>query len=289
MKINLPIFSPDSSISLFWVILWFRFFLFIPTGVNVQLNQTSPNDPLEDIVNFILMIFTIFMALRGFATKAKTIKSAWITDFNIVFLMFAFVLSYFGGQMVLITGALFSNTNTLSLYTNLILIIVNTTFYFWYSGWVMERRGFTRKTSYTLPETRKLLIDMSLDIKGNLLQTIENEEIIIGTLNKFMMGRRIILEKPPKGEEGVVENLKKVEKELTSVERSTRAQETLKKVRIDQDLYDNVVKKLEDTKAKLADLQDQADKQKAEIDQLPPDLEEKLQQAENIKKKLKRV
>ena len=149
-EINLPDFS-GFFYMLFWVILWFRFFLFIQTGVNVQLNQTSPNDPLEDIVNFILMIFTIFMAL-GFCHKDQTIKSAWITDFNIVFLMFAFVLSYLGGQMVLITGRSIFNTNTLSLYTNLILIIVNTTFYFWYSGWVMERRGFTRKTSYTLPE-----------------------------------------------------------------------------------------------------------------------------------------
>ena len=130
---------------------------------------------------------------------------------------------------------------------------------------------------------------MRLDIKGNCSKPLKNEEIIMGTLNKFMMGRRFILEKPPKGEEGVVENLKKVEKELTwwnFYPGARNAEKSADSIKIG---YDNAVKKLEDTKAKLADLQDQADKQKVEIDNFHQTLKKNYSKPRIIKKELKRV
>lgn len=270
----------------FWIIVWLKLFMIIKNAITlnetIQIQLQWYDIVLDYVVDLLLMLFTIFMVLRGFGKKIRGLKKSWITEYNTVFLMFLFVLSYFSGQMTIITGGLVGSTKQLSITTNIIVVIVNIIFYFWYSKWVMERKGFIRKSSFTTMETRGLLVDLSLNIKNNLLQTIENEEIIMGTLNKFMLDKRIVLETPAKGEEGVVSALKEEDKYKTSELRLGRTQDAYKTARIDLDNYEAAVKQLEDTKVKLTEFKTkEADLQK-EIDAIPPTLEDDLAKAKNV-------
>ena len=252
------IFSPLFYV-LFWVILWLKLFLIIRT-YGVSMNSyfgeyaSSYQEWMEWSISIVLMIITIFNMVRGFGAKIKNVEKSKITQYNLSLLMFLFVISYWGGQWSLIAGGSFASKEALSIGTNIIVVVVNTAFYFWYSGWILERRGFIRKTSFTTAETKQLLVGLSQEIKGNLLQTIENKEIITSTLNQYMLNRKIVLEKG-EGDDAIVDTLEVEEERLATPEFFKTVSAAYNEAKMDRDNLEAAQSRLADLQAKKKELE----------------------------------
>ncbi len=266
---------------IFSIFLYLKFFAILNTGIGMIKGEApSQSGQIVDwITSVILMIITIFNLLRGFGKRIKTtVKSPKITKYNLVFLMFLLVASYWGGQWSLITGEGLSKS-ALSIATSLIVVCVYIGFYYWYSRWILERRGFIRKRTFTLIEVKEMLTELSRKIKDQMLQTIENEQLITNTLNQFMLEKKIILGEGTE-EESLVQVLEEEEHELTSEEKLAQMQRLAEDAQLEIREYKEAVEQLKQLKEKSKSLDSEQNEIKQKLQSMPEDLTEQLTQAQ---------
>jgi hypothetical protein len=268
---------------IFWIFLYFKLFSLITTYIDIKyVEVVTTAEPafiyqvFDWIFGVFLMLITVLNLVRTFGLKVKEKagkgKSSKITEFNLVLLMFIFVSSYWGGQWSLIASTSKSNLN---IATGLIVIAVYIGFYYWYSSWILERRGFIRKNSYTTIETRQMMIELSQLYKDRLLKTIENQEIITSSLNEYMLEKHIILAEGL-DEEGKISTLDEAEEEKTPKERLTIAQENFDVASQEKQAYEDAVAELKSTKKKLATLEKELPLAQAAVEKLDDEIEDKF-------------
>jgi hypothetical protein len=266
---------------LFWIILYIKFFLiikiYLSTLEEVAVNLQWYDELFNYVTSILLMLLTIVNMLRGFGLKIRKIhtEKPWINEFNMTFILFMLILSYWGGQWTIISGGDFLNKQSLDMAVNIVVVIVNVSFYYWYSNWVLERKGFIRKSNYTVVETRQLLIELSQNIKENMLQTIENREIIVSTLNEFMLEKKIALEEGGKEEDRVVETLEEQEEELSPRERLERVQDAFKGASIERNAYEAAVSKIASLEQQLQGLKDKQSIAQTAVEGIATDIDDR--------------
>jgi len=275
---------------IFWFLLWIKLFLIINTYITIATSSGSTETATEWyyqifdwITSILLMVITILNLVRGFGAKIKAVKGSKVTKFNLVIILFIFVTSYWGGQWSLIASG--TSKNALNLGTNVIVALVYLGFYFWYSKWILERRGFIRKSSFTTSETKAMLIELSQRYKERLLQTIENEEIITTTLNDFMLEKKIIIE-GGKDEDAAIESLEEAEEERSAKEKYEIAKKNLKEAGTEKRKYEEAVENLKLSKIQLEELKKNEITAQKEVDSLATSIEEDFKSIDETKKKL---
>jgi hypothetical protein len=275
---------------IFWLLLWIKLFLIINTYITIA---TSTGDVegstqwfyqiFDWITSVLLMVITILNLVRVFGLKMKSVESSKITKFNLVILLFIFVTSYWGGQWALIASG--TSQSALSLGTSVIVSFVYLGFYFWYSKWIMERRGFIRKSSYTTPETKAMLIEVSQRYKERLLQTIENEEIITTTLNDYMLEKKIVIAGGEE-EDAVVDTLDEAETEKSANEKFKIAKKNLKEAGLEKEQYEDAIENLNNSKKEIEELIKTEKIAQKEVDQLDSKIEDNFKLFDDKKKNL---
>ncbi len=145
-----------------WLIIWFRSFSFINSLKGVVTSSSSDVEVFEIIIDILLMILTSIMVLRGLGGKVYKLRI--FNNNNLPFFLFAFVLFYLEGQVVLITGSgviagAFSDRTNISMYNNAILLLVTIVFYWWYSRYVLEKYNLIVKHSFKHEEVIQIVSD----------------------------------------------------------------------------------------------------------------------------------
>lgn len=267
---------------IFFIFLYLKLFAIINTGIGMATpsGQSQPDNFLGQVVDWItsivLMLITIFNLLRGFGKRVQArVGKAKITQFNLTFLMFLLVSTYWGGQWSLISSEGLTKEG-LRIATGFIVVIVYVGFYYWYSGWILERRGFIRKQSFTLTETKEMMTELSLDIKENLLHTIENEEIVLNTLNQYMLEKKIILA-DGKDEDALVDSLEEQQEIKTATEKLSQMEIAYEDAQKEQKEYEEALTNLDQSKEELKRLNIQKTDLKAKVEKIPDNLDQELQ------------
>ena len=273
---------------IFWFLLWIKLFLIINTYITIAMTTGDPEASVawyyqifDWVTSILLMVITILNLVRTFGLKIKSVESTKITKFNLVIILFIFVSSYWGGQWSLIASG--TSQGILNLGTGVIVSFVYLGFYFWYSKWIMERRGFIRKSSYTTPETKAMLIEVSQRYKERLLQTIENEEIITTTLNDFMLEKKIVIVGGEE-EDAVVDSLEEAEEDKSAKEKFKIAKKNLEEASIEKTLYEEAVETLKNSEVEIEELKKTEKIAQKEVDELDSTLEDNFKSFDDKKK-----
>ncbi len=181
---------------LIWILLWFRTFSFFNALLNVT--QANPNPNIaSNLIDILLLVFTAIMVLRGLGGKAY--DSFIFTPNNVPFFLFAFTILYIEGQIIMITGAgtltgVFANRNQINLINNFSIIIITVIFYWWYSEFSLERKGFIAKKRYYPEEVVSVLIDFkNFLVNKNVIDinNVEDEKI-----QDFLHSKNLEVQKP---------------------------------------------------------------------------------------------
>ncbi len=275
---------------IFWFLLWIKLFLIINTYITIAITTGETEVSVEWyyqifdwITSILLMVITILNLVRGFGKKIQSVQSTKITKLNLVIILFIFVTSYWGGQWSLIASG--TSQLVLNLGTGVIVSFVYLGFYFWYSKWIMERRGLIRKSSYTTPETKAMLIEISQRYKDRLLQTIENEEIITATLNDYMLEKKIVIVGGEE-EDAVIDTLKEAEEDKSAPEKLEVAKRNLKEAGMEKAKYEEAVENLKNSKVELVELIKNEKIAQKEVDELDSTIENNFTSIDEKKKKL---
>ncbi len=275
---------------IFWFLLWIKLFLIINTYITIAITTGETEVSVEWyyqifdwITSILLMVITILNLVRGFGKKIQSVQSTKITKFNLVIILFIFVTSYWGGQWSLIASG--TSQLVLNLGTGVIVSFVYLGFYFWYSKWIMERRGFIRKSSYTTPETKNMLVELSQRYKDRLLQTIENEEIITTTLNDYMLEKKIVIV-GGKEDDAIVDTLEEVEEEKSANEKFKIAEINLKEAGMEKAKYEEAIETLKNSKVELEELIKSEKIAQKEVDNLDSTIDDNFKTIDDKKEKL---
>lgn len=159
-KNNTPnIFSAIFYI-LIWLVIWFRSFSFINSFRSVSFALGI--DIFRAIIDVMLMIFTAFMVLTSLGKKVYRFKI--FNQNNIAFFLFAFTLIYIEGQIIMITGAgsipgTYTNRNQINLLNNFLVLLITLIFYWWYSEYILERKGLIYRQRFNQNEVITILND----------------------------------------------------------------------------------------------------------------------------------
>ncbi|MHA1602788.1 MAG: hypothetical protein ACTSUI_07210 [Promethearchaeota archaeon] len=276
---------------IFWLFLFIKLYSILNTLVGIQDIQNISSaeiDPLNQAIGWIsdiaLMLLTIVNLLRGFGRKIQgEVGQSGITDLNLVLLMFVLVSSYWGGQWALLTSGF--GKSGLSIASGLIVVIVYLGYYYWYSGWILERRGFLRKRSFVRTEVKEMMVELGQSIKDNLLQTIENNEIITSTLNNYLIEKKIVLSGGSE-EDAEITTLEKEEEEKSSEEMLEYSKKMLQEAQREKDDYEASLKQLSDDKKLLEITEKKISKLEQVVSQHNPNIQEELSGISTEKEKL---
>lgn len=145
---------------LIWFIIWFRSFSFF-IALQGIVQATSKLEIIARLIDILLMLITAFMVLRGLGNKIY--DSMIINTNNMPFFLFSFTMLYIEGQIIMITGAgsltgVFADRNQITLINNFLIIIITVSFYWWYSEYSLERKGFIIKKRF-YPEDVAVIIN----------------------------------------------------------------------------------------------------------------------------------
>ncbi|XEO76206.1 hypothetical protein WKT22_01228 [Candidatus Lokiarchaeum ossiferum] len=269
---------------IFFIFLYLKFYSVFNLVVSLTgLAQDAAPDQIPlfyQIVDwassFFLMIITILNLIRGFGKKIKGDTST-ISKYRRTLQMFIFVLIYWGGQFTLISSGM--DQASLNLATSLLVSCIYIGFYYWYSSYVLERRGFIRKKSFTRAETKEMMLELSQRYKNRLLQTIENGEIIQSTLNEYLLEQRIVLEDGEE-EDAQVDTMEVEEEETTPVTRLEKAQTQYEEARSELEAFEAAVAKLKQSKEYLKTLQPKITAAQKLVDALKPTIDRDFDFAE---------
>lgn len=134
---------------LLWIIFWFRSFGFI----NAFLSSTSSGSDIFLIIgNVFLLAFTSIMVLRGLAERVK--KTQFISEDAVPFLVYALTTMYVAGQVIMIIWG-FGTRDQVNMLNNALILITSLIYYFWYSEYILQRKGYIPRDILTVEEANK--------------------------------------------------------------------------------------------------------------------------------------
>jgi len=134
---------------LIWIIIWYRSFSFINSFRSVA--QAGGIDFFRILMDILLMIFTAIMVLKGLGTKVTRFRI--MNEDNLAFILFAFTILYIEGQIVMITGAgalsgSYTDRSQINMLNNFLILVVTISFYWWYSEYILERKGLILRKAF---------------------------------------------------------------------------------------------------------------------------------------------
>ena len=186
---------------LIWIILWFRSFSFFNSFLNITQASTDP-DIISSLIDILLLVFTSIMVLRGLGEKVY--DSFIFNANNMPFFLYAFILLYIEGQIIMITGAgtltgIFTNRNQINLYNNFLIIIITVIFYWWYSEYSLERRGFIIRKHYNTEDVAFVIQDFKEFLVNN--NALDTNKIGEDKIQDFLRSRNLEIKKTKPSEE----------------------------------------------------------------------------------------
>ncbi|MCK4383640.1 MAG: hypothetical protein KAW66_10130, partial [Candidatus Lokiarchaeota archaeon] len=145
---------------LIWLIIWYKSFSFINSFRSVT--EAVGIDAFRAFIDILLMIFTAILVIRSLGNR--TFKFRIFNPNNLAFFLFAFTLIYIEGQFVMISGAgsisgTYTNLIQVNLANNFIVLLITIVFYWFYSKYVLEKKGLIVKKLFKQEEVIQLVSD----------------------------------------------------------------------------------------------------------------------------------
>jgi hypothetical protein len=184
---------------LIWIIIWYRSFSFINSFRSVA--QAGGIDFFRILMDILLMIFTSIMVLKGLGTKVTRFRI--LNENNLAFVLFAFIILYIEGQIVMITGAgaltgSYTDRNQISMLNNFLILIVTISFYWWYSEYTLERKGLILRKAFKPEE----VIVVVRDFKQYLINSgaLDSNRISDREFQYFLQQKKLNIKESDKPE-----------------------------------------------------------------------------------------
>ena len=167
---------------LIWLILWFRAFSFF-NALRGAVQASTEGEVITRLIDILLMIITALLVLKSLGDKVY--DSVIFRTNNMPFFLFAFTILYIEGQVIMVTGAgsltgVFADRNQINLITNFLIILITVIFYWWYSEYSLERKGFIIKKRFYPDDVVLIVNDFKdyLETRGALgKNTVDETEI----------------------------------------------------------------------------------------------------------------
>ena len=187
---------------LIWLIIWYRSFSFINSFRSVT---DLGIDAFRAFIDILLMILTAILVIRSLGNR--TFKFKIFNPNNLAFFLFAFTLIYIEGQFVMITGAgsisgTYTNLIQVNLANNFIVLLITIVFYWFYSKYVLEKKGLIVKKLFKQEE----VIQLVSDFKSYLINSgaLDSTKISDWEFKNYLKDKKLIkdeIEKLEKSEE----------------------------------------------------------------------------------------
>lgn len=185
---------------LIWVIIWYRSFSFINSFRSVS--EAIGIDAFRAVIDVLLMIFTAILVIRGLGSR--TFKFRIFNPNNLAFFLFAFTLIYIEGQIVMITGAgsisgTYTNRSQVNLTNNFIVLLITIIFYWFYSEYILEKKGLIVKTLFKQEE----VIQIVTDFKNYLINSgaLDSNKVDDWEFQNYLKSKKLIDNEIEKSEE----------------------------------------------------------------------------------------
>jgi len=168
-----------SSIFYIFIILviLFRTYGFITSFLSAL--STVGTTVVNALGNILLVILTAVFVLRMIAKEVKETKKMNIDA--IPFLVFALVLMYIAGQVVLILGSV-TTTTQVDIVNNSILLVSSVVYYIWYSQYILQRKDYIKRTRYTIEEIKGVMTEFADSLKETAPSESENINSALETI-----------------------------------------------------------------------------------------------------------
>ena len=177
---------------LIWLIIWYRSFSFINSFRSVT---DIGIDAFRAFIDVLLMIFTAVLVIRSLGNR--TFKFKIFNPNNLAFFLFAFTLIYIEGQFVMITGAgsisgTYTNLIQVNLTNNFIVLLITIVFYWFYSEYVLEKKGLIVKKLFKQEE----VIQIVSDFKSYLINSgaLDSTKISDGEFQNYLKNKKLVSE-----------------------------------------------------------------------------------------------
>ncbi|NVM19412.1 MAG: hypothetical protein HWN80_17055 [Candidatus Lokiarchaeota archaeon] len=176
---------------LIWLIAWYRSFSFINSFRSVT--EALGIDAFRAVIDVLLMIFTAVLVIRGLGSR--TFKFRIFNPNNLAFFLFAFTLIYIEGQIVMITGAgsisgTYTSRSQVNLTNNFIALLITIIFYWFYSEYVLEKKGLIVKKLFKQEE----VIQIVTDFKTYLINSgaLDSNKVTDWEFQNYLKNKKLI-------------------------------------------------------------------------------------------------
>jgi len=187
------IFSSIFFISI-WLIVWYRSFSFINSFRSVT--EALGIDAFRAVIDVLLMIFTAILVIRSLGSR--TFKFRIFNPNNLAFFLFAFTLIYIEGQIVMITGAgsisgTYTSRSQVNLTNNFIALLISIIFYWFYSEYVLEKKGLIVKKLFKQEE----VIQIVTDFRSYLVNSgaLDSNKISDWEFQNYLKNKKLVVDK----------------------------------------------------------------------------------------------
>jgi len=178
---------------LIWLIIWYRSFSFINSFRSVTDAEALGVDAFRAFIDILLMIFTAVLVIRSLGNR--TFKFRIFNPNNLAFFLYAFTLIYMEGQIVMITGAgsisgTYTNLKQVNLANNFIVLLITIAFYWFFSEYVLEKKGLIVKKLFKQEE----VIHIVSDFKSYLINSgaLDSTKISNGEFQNYLKNKKLI-------------------------------------------------------------------------------------------------
>lgn len=176
---------------LIWLIIWFRSFSFLNSLKNT-IQNTSEMDITSRLIDILLMVVTALLVLRSLGDKAS--DSVFFNLNNLPFFLFSFTLLYIEGQIILITGAgsltgFFGDRDQINLANNALIIFITIIFYWWYSEYSLEKKGYIVRKRFDHEDVVHVIIDFKKFLEDK--NALDSNKIGEPELHSFLNSQKI--------------------------------------------------------------------------------------------------
>jgi hypothetical protein len=142
--------------------------------------------------NILLVVLTAVFVLRMIAREVKETNKMNVDA--IPFLVYALVIMYIAGQVVLILGSV-TTTSQVDIVNNSILLISSIVYYVWYSQYILQRMDYIKRNRYTVEEIKFVMTQFADELKESVPVMSEK---IDSSLDSILEKHKIV---EPKSEE----------------------------------------------------------------------------------------
>jgi hypothetical protein len=145
------------------LIIWFRTYGFITSFLTAL--STVGTTIVNALGNIFLVILTAVFVLRMIAREVKETNKMNVDA--IPFLVFALVIMYIAGQVVLILGSV-TTTTQVDIVNNSILLVSSIVYYIWYSQYILQRMDYIKRNRYTIEEIKGVMTQFADELKESV-------------------------------------------------------------------------------------------------------------------------